>query len=87
MSANAARGALSKDRLALGITLAKSMPQFGVATISFFVVMNLLSGGVMPLEGMPKALQVTMQAAPSTQFTACFQSVLFRGSEIVTAAD
>ncbi len=70
---------------ALGITLAtiaKSMPQFGLLTIPFFVVMNLLSGGVTPLEAMPKALQVVMQAAPSTHFTAFAQSVLFRGAGI-----
>lgn len=70
---------------ALGITLAtiaKSMPQFGLLTIPFFVVMNLLSGGVTPLEAMPKALQVVMQAAPSKHFTAFAQSVLFRGAGI-----
>jgi ABC-2 type transport system permease protein len=68
---------------ALGITLAtiaKSMPQFGLLTIPFFVVMNLLSGGVTPLEAMPEALQIMMQAAPSKHFTAFAQSVLFRGA-------
>jgi ABC-2 type transport system permease protein len=70
---------------ALGITLAtiaKSMPQFGLLTIPFFVVMNLLSGGVTPLEAMPRALQMVMQASPSTHFTAFAQSVLFRGAGI-----
>jgi ABC-2 type transport system permease protein len=70
---------------ALGITLAtiaKSMPQFGLLTIPFFVVMNLLSGGVTPLEAMPKALQIIMQVAPSKHFTAFAQSVLFRGAGI-----
>ena len=70
---------------ALGITLAtiaKSMPQFGLLTIPFFVVMNLLSGGVTPLEAMPEALQVVMQVAPSKHFTAFAQSVLFRGAGI-----
>jgi ABC-2 type transport system permease protein len=70
---------------ALGITLAtiaKSMPQFGLLTIPFFVVMNLLSGGVTPLEAMPEFLQVMMQATPSKHFTAFAQSVLFRGAGI-----
>lgn len=70
---------------ALGITLAtiaKSMPQFGLLTIPFFVVMNLLSGGVTPLEAMPEALQIIMQVAPSKHFTAFAQSVLFRGAGI-----
>jgi ABC-2 type transport system permease protein len=68
---------------ALGITLstlARSMPQFGLLSIPFFVVMNMLSGGVTPLEAMPKALQVIMQAAPSTHFTAFAQAVLYRGA-------
>ena len=68
---------------ALGITLAtvaKSMPQFGLLSVPFFVVMNMLSGGVTPLETMPKILQVVMAAAPSTHFTAFAQAVLFRGA-------
>jgi ABC-2 type transport system permease protein len=68
---------------ALGITLstiARSMPQFGLLTIPFFVVMNLLSGGVSPQESMPPALQTIMQAAPSTHFTSFSQAVLYRGA-------
>lgn len=67
----------------LGITLAtiaRSMPQFGLLAIPFFVVMNMLSGGVTPLEAMPKALQIFMQAAPSTHYTAFAQAVLMRGA-------
>jgi len=69
---------------ALGImlsTVAKSMPQFGLLAIPFFVVMNMLSGGVTPLESMPQYLQIIMQAAPSTHFTAFAQAVLYRGAE------
>ncbi len=68
---------------ALGIvlsTFAKSMPQFALLAIPFFVVMNMLSGGTSPLEGMPKFLQIIMQASPSTHFTSFAQSVLFRGA-------
>lgn len=70
---------------ALGIvlsTFAKSMPQFALLAIPFFVVMNMLSGGTSPLEGMPKSLQIMMQAAPSTHFTSFAQAVLFRGAGI-----
>lgn len=70
---------------ALGIvlsTFARSMPQFALLAIPFFVVMNMLSGGTSPLEGMPKSLQVIMQAAPSTHFTSFAQAVLFRGAGI-----
>jgi ABC-2 type transport system permease protein len=69
----------------LGITLAtlaRSMPQFGLLAIPFFVVMNMLSGGVTPLEGMPTFLRLLMQAAPSTHFTSFSQAVLYRGAGV-----
>jgi ABC-2 type transport system permease protein len=40
----------------------------------------MLSGGTSPIEGMPKSLQVLMQAAPSTHFTTFAQAVIFRGA-------
>jgi ABC-2 type transport system permease protein len=67
----------------LGITLAtiaRSMPQFGLLAIPFFVVMNMLSGGVTPLEAMPPALNTIMLAAPSTHYTSFAQAVLLRGA-------
>lgn len=70
---------------ALGIvlsTVTRSMPQFGLLAIPFFVVMNMLSGGTSPTEGMPDFLQVLMQAAPSTHFTRFAQAVIFRGAGI-----
>ena len=69
----------------LGITLAtiaRSMPQFGLLAIPFFVVMNMLSGGVTPLEAMPQTLQYSMQFAPSTPYTAFSQAVLMRGATL-----
>ena len=69
----------------LGITLAtvaRTMPQFGLLAIPFFVVMNMLSGGVTPLEAMPSALRTIMMAAPSTHYTAFAQAVLMRGAGI-----
>jgi ABC-2 type transport system permease protein len=63
-------------------TFARSMPQFGLLAIPFFVVMNMLSGGVTPQEAMPNALRYVMQAAPSTHFTSFSQAVLYRGSGI-----
>ena len=68
---------------ALGITLAtvaRSMPQFGLLAIPFFVVMNMLSGGVSPLEAMPRLLQIVMSASPSTHYTSFAQAVLYRGA-------
>jgi ABC-2 type transport system permease protein len=67
--------------ISLGValsTIARSMPQFGLLAIPFFVVMNMLSGGVSPQESMPRALQLLMQAAPSTHYTGFAQAVLYR---------
>lgn len=63
-------------------TFARSMPQFGLLAIPFFVVMNMLSGGVTPQEAMPAALRYVMQLAPSTHFTSFSQAVLYRGAGI-----
>jgi ABC-2 type transport system permease protein len=63
-------------------TLARSMPQFGLLAIPFYVVMNMLSGGVTPQEGMPAVLRYIMQAAPSTHFTSFAQAVLYRGAGV-----
>jgi len=67
--------------ISLGValsTIARSMPQFGLLAIPFFVVMNMLSGGISPQESMPRALQLLMQAAPSTHYTSFAQAVLYR---------
>jgi ABC-2 type transport system permease protein len=68
---------------ALGIflaTLARSMPQFGLLALPVFITMNLLSGGLTPLESMPKLLQVIMQLSPSTHFVSLAQAILYRGA-------
>lgn len=69
----------------LGIFLAcksQNMPQLGLLFILVFLPMNMLSGGSTPLESMPKALQVIMQASPTTQFVSFSQAILFRGAGI-----
>jgi ABC-2 type transport system permease protein len=68
---------------ALGIflaTLVRSMPQFGLLAFPVFIVMNLLSGGITPLESMPGILQHVMQLAPSTHFVRFAQAILYRGA-------
>jgi ABC-2 type transport system permease protein len=61
-------------------TMATTMPQFGLLAIPVFIVMNLLSGGVTPLEGMPLALQRAVQVMPATHYVALAQAVLYRGA-------
>jgi ABC-2 type transport system permease protein len=68
---------------ALGIflaTLVRTMPQFGLLAFPVFMVMNLLSGGITPLDSMPAVLQHLMQLAPSTHFVSFAQAILFRGA-------
>jgi len=71
--------------IALGITLstvATTMPRFGLLSIPVFVVMNLLSGALTPVESMPTALQYAVQVMPSTHFIEFAQAVLQRGAGI-----
>lgn len=56
------------------------MPQFGLLSIPVFIVMNLLSGGTTPQDGMPVALQWLTQGSPSTHFVALAQAILYRGA-------
>lgn len=59
-------------------TIATTMPQFGLLSIPVFVVLNLLSGSMTPLESMPAGLQTIMMASPATHFVKFAQAVLFR---------
>lgn len=59
-------------------TIATTMPQFGLLSIPVFVVMNLLSGAMTPLESMPAGLQTIMMTSPATHFVKFAQAVLFR---------
>jgi ABC-2 type transport system permease protein len=61
-------------------TLARSMPQLGLLFILIVLPMNLLSGSNTPLESMPQALQIVMQAVPSTHFVAIAQAILYRAA-------
>jgi ABC-2 type transport system permease protein len=63
-------------------TVARSMPQFGLLFILVVLPMILLSGGYTPLESMPQALQIVMQAVPSAHFVKIGQAILFRGAGI-----
>ena len=68
---------------AIGILLATSagsMPQFALMSIPVFVILNLLSGAVTPMESMPTAMRLIMQASPTTQFVALSSAILFRGA-------
>jgi ABC-2 type transport system permease protein len=68
---------------ALGIllaTIANSMPQFSLLAIPVFLILNMLSGGVSPLESMPETLQVAIQLSPTVHYVKFAQSILYRGA-------
>lgn len=70
----------------LGILLATfstSMAQFGLLAIPVLIVLNLLSGGMTPMESMPTWLQYVMLIFTTTpHFVSFTQSVLFRGAGV-----
>jgi ABC-2 type transport system permease protein len=70
---------------ALGILLATftgSMGQFGMLGLPVLIALNLLSGGVTPMDSMPGWLQNLMQAMPTPHFVDFSQAVLFRGATL-----
>lgn len=66
-------------------TFSTSMGQFGLLVIPVMVILNLLSGGMTPLESMPDWLRLTMQLlGPSPHFVGFAQGVLYRGAGLAT---
>jgi ABC-2 type transport system permease protein len=63
-------------------TLARSMPQFGLLVILTIIPLQLLSGGVTPLESMPPLVQDVMAATPTTYFVKLAQGILYRGAGV-----
>lgn len=71
--------------MALGVmlaTLTPSMPQFALLALPTVIVMEVLSGGMTPIESMPGYLQSLMYAVPSTHYVRFSQSVLLRGAPL-----
>ncbi|MFD2262943.1 ABC transporter permease [Lacibacterium aquatile] len=63
-------------------TLARSMAQLGLLFILVVLPMNLLSGGMTPLESMPEWLQTATRISPTTQYVAFAQAILYRGASL-----
>ncbi|MCE7030594.1 ABC transporter permease [Jiella avicenniae] len=61
-------------------TLARTMPQFGLLIILVLLPLQMLSGGLTPMESMPLAVQILMFAAPTSHFVTLGQAILFRGA-------
>ncbi|CCD84961.1 putative ABC transporter (permease protein) [Bradyrhizobium sp. ORS 285] len=63
-------------------TIARSMPQLGLLYILVAVPINMLSGGMTPVESQPVWLSTIMKASPSTHFVSFAQSILYRGASL-----
>ncbi|MFC3073330.1 ABC transporter permease [Shinella pollutisoli] len=63
-------------------TVAGSMPQFGLLLMLVLFPLQVLAGGLTPVESMPDGLRLLMNAAPNTHFVALSQAILFRGAGI-----
>jgi ABC-2 type transport system permease protein len=61
-------------------TIARSMPQFGLLAFIVYLVLNMLSGGVTPLDSMPPWLQAVLQFSPTTHFFNSALAILYRGA-------
>lgn len=65
-------------------TVAGSMPQFGLLLMLVLFPLQILAGGLAPVESMPTAIRIFMSAAPDTHFVSLAQAVFFRGAGIET---
>jgi len=63
-------------------TIARSMPQFGLLAFIVYLVLNMLSGGVTPLDSMPQWLQTLLQLSPTTHFFNSALAILYRGAGV-----
>jgi ABC-2 type transport system permease protein len=63
-------------------TIARSMPQFGLLMILVILPLQMLSGGMAPLESMPAFVHAIMLGAPTTHFVRFAQAILYRGAGI-----
>lgn len=61
-------------------TVAGSMPQFGLLLMLVLFPLQILAGGLTPVENMPHGLRILMSAAPDTHFVSLSQAILFRGA-------
>lgn len=71
--------------MSLGVllaTIARTMPQFALLAIPVFLILNMLSGAVSPLESMPELLQVLLQVSPTVHFVKFAQAILYRAAGI-----
>ncbi|NDW05096.1 ABC transporter permease [Jiella pacifica] len=61
-------------------TIAGSMPQFGLLLMLVLFPLQILAGGLTPVENMPPGLRILLSLAPDTHFVALSQSIMFRGA-------
>ena len=60
------------------------MPQFGLLLRLVLFPLQILAGGLTPVENMPQGLRILMSATPDTHFVSLSQAILFRGAGLGT---
>jgi ABC-2 type transport system permease protein len=63
-------------------TIANSMPQFALLAMPVFLILNMLSGAVSPLESMPEPLRILVQGSPAVHYVKLAQGILYRAAGI-----
>ena len=63
-------------------TVARSMPQFGLLALVFYLILTMLSGGASPLDSMPHWLQIALQISPTTHFVNAALAILYRDADL-----
>lgn len=61
-------------------TIAGSMPQFGLLLMLVLFPLQVLTGGLTPIENMPDMLRLFLSLAPDTHFVSLSQAIMFRGA-------
>jgi ABC-2 type transport system permease protein len=62
--------------------VARTQGQALMAAFFWIILESILSGQILPVENMPRAVQMVAQLAPNTHFTAVVRGIMLRGSTL-----
>lgn len=62
--------------------IVRTQGQAFIATVFWLLLESILSGQILPVENMPRAVQVSAQLMPSTYFSAITRGIMLRGSAL-----
>jgi len=62
--------------------IVRTQGQAFIATLFWLLLESILSGQILPVENMPRAIQAAAQLMPSTHFSAITRGIMLRGSAL-----